>query len=80
MDDVSLNPKIRRLKDTAIPKRGPAKAKSNRELKFGGGDSKGVIVPVKPSWSDGIKLGGPTLNCDGRRQRHNMRCNKQQKT
>ena len=42
-----------------------ATAKSKSDLKFLGGERMGVMVPVKPSWMEGITLGRPTSNCNG---------------
>ena len=59
---VIPNPLTRNKKETANPARGPAIPKSNRDLKFGGGDLSGVIAPVNPVMTEGTKVGRPISN------------------
>ena len=59
---VIPNPLTRKKKERANPARGPAIPKSKRDLKFGGGDLSGVIAPVNPVMTEGIKLGRPMSN------------------
>jgi hypothetical protein len=44
-----------------VPNKGPAIAKSNKDLIFLGGDLIGVMAPVMPSETLGISVGGPIL-------------------
>mmetsp|Transcript_38161 Transcript_38161/g.77873 ORF Transcript_38161/g.77873 Transcript_38161/m.77873 type:complete len:201 (-) Transcript_38161:1964-2566(-) len=57
---VDSSPTTRRANDATRPARGPATAKSKRELMFLGGDLIGVMAPVRPSCRDGTKVGRPT--------------------
>jgi hypothetical protein len=62
MDAVILNPLIRKARDAVNPTRGPRIEKSNRDLREGGGDLKGVIAPSTPSWIEGTGVGSPISN------------------
>ena len=62
MEAVKSSPFTRSAKDITMPVRGPARAKSNIDLEFGGGDRSGVMAPVKPVVIDGTNVGSPTSN------------------
>lgn len=60
--DVISSPVTRSPRETTIPDKGPAIAKSNMDLRSGGGERRGVIVPSNPSWIEGIRFGVPVSN------------------
>ena len=62
---VIVKPITRKVIEAIIPKTGPATPKSNIDLRFGGGDFRGVMVPIHPIWREGTGVGKPTSNCFG---------------
>ena len=61
--DVSCKPSASSINEPNNPRSGPDIPKSNIDFKLGGGDFKGVIMPMHPSCIDGTKVGIPILNC-----------------
>ena len=63
IEDVDCSPTTSIAKDPNKPNSGPDIPKSNIDFKLGGGDVKGVMVPMHPSCTEGTNVGLPTLNC-----------------
>ena len=61
--DVICKPLTSSANDPIKPTSGPDIPKSNMDFKLGGGDFRGVMVPMHPNCIDGINVGTPTLNC-----------------
>ena len=62
-DTVVSKPTIRNKIETSNPASGPAMPKSKSDFKFGGGDLRGVMVPVNPRLIEGMMFGRPMSNC-----------------